>query len=81
MNKAIADLITEIQATESEACFTGLFNRGYELLALDDQTASRVFDTSEPTIRRWRRGVVVPPVAGLVLKFLVEELRSADVGG
>lgn len=53
-----------------DAAFTTIFARGCLLLELDDDEAARLFDTSRPTVSRWRRGKVVPPSAKLVLRFL-----------
>lgn len=56
--------------------FAALFQTGCRLLELDDEAAARVFDTSRPTINRWRRGKMSPPVAWLILRFMGEQVAE-----
>jgi DNA-binding transcriptional regulator YiaG len=62
-----------------EAEFTRRFREGCEALGLSDAEAAVVFDTSTPTAGRWRRGVVVPLVAALVLRRLAEVCAERGV--
>ena len=63
-----------IDAASAKVAFTALFEKGCTLLEFDDDQAAKAFDTSRPNASRWRRGKVVPPAAGLVLRFM----RSLD---
>lgn len=65
-----------VDAASAKTAFTSLFERGCLLLDLDDDQAAKVFDTSRPNASRWRRGKVVPPAAGLVLRFMREEVDA-----
>ena len=58
--------------------FTKKFNEGYTRLGWDDAKAAEVLDTSIPTISRWRRGIVVPAVATMVLGFIEEEMAKEE---
>ena len=72
-------LLKELQAVEpanAKEVFTGLFERGCMMLELDDDQAAKAFDTSRPNASRWRRGKVVPPAAGLVLRFMREAVET-----
>lgn len=66
-------LIRDIDNTDAEharEAFTALFQRGWILLKLDDKSASFAFGTSQSNVSRWRRGIVVPPAARMVLRIL-----------
>jgi len=58
--------------------FTDLFTRGCDFLCLKDEDAAKVFDASLPNVRRWKRGVVVPPAALMVLGFLRERIELEE---
>ena len=62
--------------TAARERFAPLFQKGCALLELDDEAAARVFDTSRPTVSRWRRGKMVPPAAWLILRFMGEEIEA-----
>ena len=57
---------------------TKKFNEGYTQLGWDDAKAAEVLDAPIPTISRWRRGIVVPPVAAMVLQFIEDEIASVQ---
>ncbi len=59
--------------------FTQAFNRGCTILGHSDRDLSVLLDVSTHTIRRWKSGAVVPPVANMVLRFLKEEIDNVQV--
>ena len=65
-----------IDAASAKAAFTALFEKGCTLLEFDDDQAAKAFDTSRPNASRWRRGKVVPPAAGLVLRFMRDQVEA-----
>ena len=73
--KEFETLLKELQQANAKDDFTKLYQRGCMLLEFDDDDAARAFDTSRPNASRWRRGKVVPPASGLVLKFLREHVE------
>jgi hypothetical protein len=71
----LADLKAVTVAT-AHGSFTNLFQRGCILLELNDREAARLFETSQPTVNRWKHGKIVPGVPALVLRVLREEVWS-----
>jgi hypothetical protein len=65
-----------VTAANAKELFSGLFARGCLLLELSDEAAAREFETSRPNVSRWRRGLVVPPAASLVLRFMREKFEQ-----
>lgn len=47
-------------ADESEETFKDLFNRGVELLDVQDSEAAKAFGISRPTVTRWKKGYNAP---------------------
>jgi hypothetical protein len=78
--RPLEQLLRDLQAVTAENTkgqFTLLFSKGCELLELDDRAAAASFDTSVPNASRWRRGVVVPPAASIILKRLTRLVEAA----
>ena len=57
--------------------FAGLLNELCCVLNWDDKRAALHLSTSEPVIRRWRNGLVVPAIHLLAACFMAEDLRHA----
>lgn len=79
--KNYADDLKEY-VTQRPPEFTQKFNEGLIKLGLqnDDKAAAKAFDTSLPTLRRWKSGAVVPPgwnvILGIMLLLIKEEIAK-----
>jgi hypothetical protein len=74
--EALLKELQGVDAGHAKEAFTTLFQRGCLLLDLEDDDAALAFETSRPNASRWRRGLVVPPAAGLVLRFLRGQVEA-----
>ncbi len=74
--------LREISHANAKENFARLYCQACKALDLDDESAACLVDTSRSNASRWRRGLVIPPAAFLVLRFLGAELtqRSGDIG-
>lgn len=72
-----ADNLKEF-VTSRPPTFTEKFNEGLMRLGLDkdDRKAADVFDTSLPTLRRWKSGAVIPPGWNVVLSIMLQLINE-----
>jgi hypothetical protein len=69
------DISKAIQANDHKA-FQSLFVRSQQLLNMNEQELSVLFEVSRNSIRRWLAGATTPAMWKIVLKWVCEELEK-----